>query len=122
MSAFEKKSVRIGVTFLSCGIIANFIPALYVYFAHGIIPPLSDLLKIWSVALAGFGITYVVQPTAFYTMMGVAISAGSVVTVLISGFRQLLWLKRLPVMKPLLLRAMLWLQSELLFLLLFLFL
>ena len=72
MSAFEKKSVRIGVTFLSCGIIANFIPALYVYFAHGIIPPLSDLLKIWSVALAGFGITYVVQPTAFYTMMGVA--------------------------------------------------
>ena len=72
MSAFEKKSVRIGVTFLSCGIIANFIPALYVYVAYGIIPPLSDILKIWSVALAGFGITYIIQPTAFYTMMGVA--------------------------------------------------
>ena len=72
MSAFEKRSIRIGITFMTCGIIANFIPALYVYLAYGIIPPLSDILQIWGVALAGFGITYVVQPTAFYTMMGIA--------------------------------------------------
>lgn len=68
--AFNAKMVRIGVVTLSAGVIANFVPVVYLWLAYGEIPPLGDILKIWTVALVTFGVSWLVQPLTFFSMLG----------------------------------------------------
>jgi hypothetical protein len=67
---FQARAVRLGFFTLIAGIIANFIPALYLAFTLGLMPPASDLLQIWTVALSAFGASWIVQPLSFYPMLG----------------------------------------------------
>ena len=69
-AVLNAKLVRIGVVTLSAGVVANFVPVLYLWLAYGEIPPLADILKIWTVALVTFGVSWLVQPLTFFSMMG----------------------------------------------------
>ena len=55
-AALNAKLIRIGVVTLSAGVVANFVPVIYLWLAYGEIPPLADILKIWTVALVTFGV------------------------------------------------------------------
>ena len=67
---FQTRAVRIGMITLAAGLIANFVPALYLAVALGVMPDSGDLLQIWTVALSAFGASWIVQPLSFYPMLG----------------------------------------------------
>lgn len=69
-SDMTRKIIRIGTITLIAGIIANFAPVMYMWLAYGEIPPFQDILKIWTVALVTFGVSWVVQPITFFSMLG----------------------------------------------------
>lgn len=69
---FSARCVRLGVATLSAGIVANFIPCLYLWLKYGVIPPAGDLIKIWGIAASAYGISWLVQPISFFPLMGTA--------------------------------------------------
>jgi hypothetical protein len=69
---FNARVVKLGITTLSAGIIANFIPVLYVWLAYGIIPPLADIMKIWVVAAIAFGASWTVQLPSYFPVLGMS--------------------------------------------------
>lgn len=72
MNDFNARMIRIGVITLCAGIIANFIPVMYLWGAYGIIPPLHDIFKIWMLAAVTFAVSWVVQPITFFSLLGTA--------------------------------------------------
>lgn len=82
-SDFNKKLIKLGIISLAFAVVANFIPAIYLWLAYGLIPSVADIFKIWGLALATFGISWVIQPIAYYSILGtsgtyIAWLAGSV--------------------------------------------
>ena len=71
-STFDCRVIRIGMTTLGAGIIANFIPSIYLATSYGVMPRLSDLVQIWLMAFAAFGTSWIVQPISYFPMVGVA--------------------------------------------------
>lgn len=71
---FGAQITRLGIYTTAVALIANFVPALYLAFGLGISPSLQDILKIWSVALAAFGVGWALQVVSFFPVLG---SAGS---------------------------------------------
>ncbi|MDR2076485.1 MAG: hypothetical protein LBP61_06095 [Desulfovibrio sp.] len=76
-SEFNKTLITLGIATLCFALIANFIPAIYLFVFHGIIPKGEDILKIWGVAAATYGVSWVVQPIAYYGVLG---TSGSYIT------------------------------------------
>ncbi|AKA69115.1 hypothetical protein [Clostridium scatologenes] len=79
----NKKFIRIGIISTCFAIVANFIPAIYLWIAYGAVPSGKDILKIWGLAAGTFGISWIVQPIAYYSILGtsgtyIAWLAGSV--------------------------------------------
>ena len=70
--AFNKKMIKLGIGTVIFAIIANFIPAIYLYVAYGIWPGIDGILKVWGVAAAAYGISWVVQPIAYFGVLGVS--------------------------------------------------
>lgn len=70
--SFADNMVRIGIITVCLAIVANFIPALYLWLARGIIPDFSTILSIWSLAFVTFGVGWIVQPITYYSIMGVS--------------------------------------------------
>ncbi|MDU4961668.1 MAG: hypothetical protein E6X17_13530 [Sporomusaceae bacterium] len=68
---FQSRAARIGIITLTAGLIANFLPAVYLAAAFGVMPNSGDLLQIWTVALSAFGASWIVQPLSFYPMLGI---------------------------------------------------
>lgn len=68
--SFNERMIRFGVITVSGAILANFAPALYLWFAHGVMPPFADILKIWAVAAAAYGVSWIVQPLSFFAVLG----------------------------------------------------
>ena len=68
---FQGQFARIGMFTLIAGLIANFVPALYLAGVVGVMPQFTDLLQIYAVAFSAFGISWLVQPLSFYPMLGV---------------------------------------------------
>ncbi len=80
---FHAQMIKAGTVTLCAGIVANFVPVLYLWLFHGAVPPVQDIFKIWTVALVTFGVSWFVQPITFYGMLGtsgsyIAWLAGSV--------------------------------------------
>lgn len=69
---FNAKMIKIGTVTLIAGIIANFIPVTYLWLVYGEIPAIPDILKIWTVALVTFGVSWFVQPITFFSMLGLS--------------------------------------------------
>ncbi|MHC1761222.1 MAG: hypothetical protein AB9917_17265 [Negativicutes bacterium] len=68
---FPEQAARIGTFTLIAGLIANFVPALYLAGVVGVMPQFTDLLQIYAVAFSAFGVSWLVQPLSFYPMLGV---------------------------------------------------
>lgn len=70
--AYRQKCIKIGLVSVTAAIIANFCPAIYFYITYGVMPPFSDLIKLWTVAAFTFGVSWFIQPTTFFSLMGVS--------------------------------------------------
>ena len=70
--SYDKKVIRNGRITMGLAIIANFIPAIYVGMHYDVMPTLSVILQIWGVVAASYGITWIIQPIAYYPTMGAA--------------------------------------------------
>jgi hypothetical protein len=70
--SFNARMIRVGIITVSAAIVANFIPALYVWWAYGVIPSIPDIMKIWAVAAAAYGVSWIVQPLSFFAVVGTA--------------------------------------------------
>ena len=69
-AAFNKKLIKLGIGTVIFAIIANFIPAIYVYVAYGITPGIDGILRGWGIAAASYGLSWVVQPIAYFGVLG----------------------------------------------------
>ena len=69
---FRKRCIKAGQFAMILCIIANFIPGIYLWLFHGIVPSLPDLFQLWLLAAGAFGVSWVVQPLAYYSAIGTA--------------------------------------------------
>lgn len=69
---YKKRIIKSGQIALVLCIIANFIPGIYLWIAHGIMPTPQDLLQLWLLAAGAFGVSWVVQPIAYFGAIGTA--------------------------------------------------
>lgn len=69
-AAFNKKLIKLGIGTVLFAIVANFIPALYLWLVHGVTPGLGGILRVWGIAAASYGISWVVQPIAYFGVLG----------------------------------------------------
>ena len=69
-SEFDAKVIRLGMVTMAAGVIANFLPVLYVWLVLGVIPPVADIFKIWAVATAAFGASWTVQIPSYFPVLG----------------------------------------------------
>lgn len=67
---YDSKMVKIGRISMGLAIIANFIPAIYIGIRFGEMPTLSAIFKIWGLVAATYGISWIVQPIAYYPTLG----------------------------------------------------
>ena len=69
---FRTRCIKAGQFAMILCIIANFIPGIYLWLFHGIVPSLPDLFQLWLLAAGAFGVSWVVQPLAYYSAIGTA--------------------------------------------------
>ncbi len=69
---YKQRIIRSGQIALIMCIIANFIPALYLWIAHGIMPSFQDILQIWLLAAGAYAVSWIVQPIAYFGAIGTA--------------------------------------------------
>ena len=74
---FDKKCLTLGLISMCVAVFASFCPALYLYFAYGVIPSGPDIASIASLMVAGYGVGWILQPITFYPVMGVGGSLAS---------------------------------------------
>ena len=71
---FDKKCLRMGLVTMGAAVIASFLPALYLYFAYGVIPTGADIASLFSMMAASFAVGWLVQPITFYPALGIGAS------------------------------------------------
>lgn len=69
---YSQKAIRIGTIAMICACISNFAPPIYLYLAYGIVPPVGDIFKVWAVVAATFGISWLIQPITYYSLLGIS--------------------------------------------------
>ncbi|CZR96039.1 MULTISPECIES: hypothetical protein [Clostridioides] len=67
---YDKKMIKIGRISIGLAIIANFIPAIYVGLRFGEMPMLSVIFQIWGLVATTYGVSWIVQPIAYYPTLG----------------------------------------------------
>lgn len=70
--SYNQKVIRNGRITMGLAIIANFIPAIYVGLRYDVMPTWGLIFQIWGIVAASYGISWVVQPIAYYPTMGAA--------------------------------------------------
>ena len=69
---YKQRIIRSGQIALIMCIIANFIPGIYLWVAHGIMPSLQDILQIWLLAAGAYAVSWIVQPISYFGAIGTA--------------------------------------------------
>ena len=72
INEFNRKIKVYGLIFVTLALVANFVPAIYVSLATGMMPSAADLIKLWLAAAAAFGVGYFVQPISFFPIVNAA--------------------------------------------------
>lgn len=67
---YNQKMIRIGRISMGLAIIANFIPAVYVGLRYNEMPSFAIILQIWGLVAATYGVSWIVQPIAYYGTLG----------------------------------------------------
>lgn len=70
--SYEKKVNRIGIIGMLVAIVGNFLPVAYLAIFKGLSPSFSQVMQIWGVAAATYGISWVIQPISYYPALGAA--------------------------------------------------
>jgi len=69
-SDFNSKIIRLGTITVSAAIAANFVPALWLWVRYGAIPTLGEILTMWGMVTAAFGMSWLVQNLSYYGGLG----------------------------------------------------
>jgi len=69
---YDKKLVKIGRITMLFAIVANFVPAIYVGLKYGEMPALGTIAKLWLLVASAYGISWIVQPIAYFATLGTA--------------------------------------------------
>ena len=69
---YDKKLIKIGRLTMFFAIIANFLPAVYVGVMYGEMPDMATIGKLWLLVASAYGISWVVQPIAYFATLGTA--------------------------------------------------
>ncbi|MBS4536467.1 hypothetical protein GOQ29_12640 [Clostridium sp. D2Q-14] len=69
---YYRTLVKFGIGAMIYACIANFIPPIYISAKYGTFPGLSGIFKLWGLVAATYGISWIVQPTAYFPTVGVA--------------------------------------------------
>ena len=69
---YDQKLVKIGRLTMFFAIIANFIPAVYVGVRYGEMPSIATIGKLWLLVASAYGISWIVQPIAYFATLGTA--------------------------------------------------
>lgn len=70
MNEYESKSIKLGTKIMIFAIIGNFCPVAYMAIVKGIMPSAAQIMTIWGLAAATFGISWIVQPISYYGALG----------------------------------------------------
>lgn len=57
---FKTRVVKSGKIAVFLCIIANFLPGIYLWLVHGIVPTFKDLIQLWLLAAGAFGVSWIV--------------------------------------------------------------
>lgn len=69
-TGYDKKLIKLGMITVSFALVANFIPAIYLWAVHGVFPGFGNIFKIWGMLAAIYGISWVAQPVAYFGVLG----------------------------------------------------
>lgn len=69
-SNFNSRVIRLGTITVSAAIIANFIPAVWLWLRYGALPTLTEILTMWGMVTAAFGMSWLVQNLSYYGGLG----------------------------------------------------
>lgn len=70
--SYERKINRIGIIGMLVAIVGNFLPVAYLAIFKGLSPSFSQVMQIWGVAAATYGISWIIQPISYYPALGAA--------------------------------------------------
>ncbi|MBS4023453.1 MAG: hypothetical protein KGZ79_13715 [Dethiobacter sp.] len=65
-------AIKLGMITLLLASVLSFLPVIYLYLVHGVIPPVSLMLKSWGMIALLFGAFYIVEPVSYYAVLGLA--------------------------------------------------
>ncbi len=69
-SDFNSRVIRLGTITVSAAIIANFVPAVWLWVRYGAVPTLSEIFTMWGMVTAAFGMSWLVQNLSYYGGLG----------------------------------------------------
>ncbi len=69
-NAFTKPIIRAGRYTLLLAIPLSFLPVIYLWLAHGAIPPLGAILTGWFLIVSVYGSWYIVEPVSYFPILG----------------------------------------------------
>ncbi len=64
--------IKIGVITMLLASGLSFIPLIYLYMVHGVLPPFAQAMTAWVLVASVFGAFYVVEPISYYPILGLA--------------------------------------------------
>lgn len=70
MVKFRKSSVKIGVICIAVIMVSMFIPIIYLRIAYGVFPEWSLALSTWGTVILMFGAFYIIEPFAYFPILG----------------------------------------------------
>lgn len=71
-NSFTKEIIKFGRITLLLAVPLCFIPALYLWFAHGAIPDITVILTGWFLIASVYGAEYVVTPISYFPILGIS--------------------------------------------------
>lgn len=71
-NSFTKEIIKFGRITLLLAVPLCFIPALYLWFAHGAIPDITAILTGWFLIASVYGAEYVVTPISYFPILGIS--------------------------------------------------
>jgi len=69
-SKFTPAVVKWGMITVWIGVVLSFLPALYIWSAHGLLPSTAEILKGFGLILAIVGAFWFVEPISYYPVLG----------------------------------------------------
>ena len=69
---WTKPVIRMGMSTMLIACVLSFLPLIYLYMVHGILPPFASAMTAWGLVASVFGAFYVVEPISYYPILGLA--------------------------------------------------